>query len=928
MMRKRILAVLLTICMGAGLWTPGEIIFAEETETAEVTEVTETVETTEKTADTDEVENELAEMTETAETEEETEDEVLPTGLMEPVYLEITDVNEDEIFSEASLTSEYEVSDSTYQSAIYDSYWDKYSTNYFYNQLSETERTAWDAMDALCLSYLTGTESATSTGRTDYPYRTQYVTISDLDKDSAKTLARIFRFSNPQYYFLTTAIWSGMSSGNVVLAFGVYTGFADGTARATATAAVKEVAESWVNTAAAQTTEAGKVKVLHDLVVDNVDYNYDFVNGLVDEEDVYSQSAYSVFCTDLTVCAGYAQAFSMVCNASGIDCISVTSSAHQWNKVRINDSWYNVDCTWADSGSGNATLYEYFERSDTSYANDSTTNVSNHTIESYWSDYLPSCTLDSSSSGYTAGTLPDITETTEEPVITYVNNGNDYTVTITDATSGAIIYYTVDGTTPSPSATKSYLYTDAFTVESIDTVWAVAVSDAHWDSEVVSINGTVEDDSCLHTSTELRNAIAATCITAGYTGDTYCADCGELLQQGSTIAATGHTVVTDAAVAATCTTTGLTEGSHCSVCGTVITAQETIAATGHTWDSGTVTTASTVKAEGVKTYTCTVCGATKTEAIAKLTVQYKVKFDGNESTSGSMDTQTITYGSGTKLTANAFKRKGYSFNGWNTKADGSGTSYSNKADGSTLLEKSGTITLYAQWKKTKYTITYKLNGGKNNSSNPDSYKITTSTIKLKNPTRKGYKFAGWYSDKKCTKKVTQIKKGSTGNKTLYAKWTAHKYTIKFDGNGSTSGSMDKLKNRKYGRTYTLTANAYKKKGYTFTGWNTKKDGSGKSYKNKAEIKNLTSKSGGTVTLYAQWKKTKYTITYKLNGGKNNSSNPDFYKITTSTIKLKNPTRKGYKFAGWYSDKKCTKKVTQIKKGSTGNKTLYAKWKKK
>lgn len=250
-MRKRILAVLLTICMGAGLWTPGEIVFAEETETAEVTEVTETVETTEETADTDEVENELAEMTETAETEEETEDEVLPTGLMEPVYLEITDVNENEIFSEASLTSEYEVSDSAYQSAIYDSYWDKYSTNYFYNQLSETERTAWDAMDALCLSYLTGTESATSTGRTDYPYRTKYVTISDLDKDSAKTLARIFRFSNPQYYFLTTAIWSGMSSGNVVLAFGVYTGFADGTARATATAAVKEVAESWVNTAAA-----------------------------------------------------------------------------------------------------------------------------------------------------------------------------------------------------------------------------------------------------------------------------------------------------------------------------------------------------------------------------------------------------------------------------------------------------------------------------------------------------------------------------------------------------------------------------------------------------------------------------------------------------------------------------------------------------
>ena len=94
------------------------------------------------------------------------------------------------------------------------------------------------------------------------------------------------------------------------------------------------------------------------------------------------------------------------------------------------------------------------------------------------------------------------------------------------------------------------------------------------------------------------------------------------------------------------------------------------------------------------------------------------------------------------------------------------------------------------------------------------------------------------------------------------------------------------------------------------------------------MKNLSSKADGKVTLYAQWKKTKYTITYNLNKGKNNKSNPTSYNITTKTIKLKNPTRKGYTFKGWYSDKKCTKKVTQIKKGSTGNVTLYAKWKKK
>lgn len=70
-------------------------------------------------------------------------------------------------------------------------------------------------------------------------------------------------------------------------------------------------------------------------------------------------------------------------------------------------------------------------------------------------------------------------------------------------------------------------------------------------------------------------------------------------------------------------------------------------------------------------------------------ISYKVKFNGNGSTSGSMKTKTMTYGSGKKLTANAFKKKGNTFTGWNTKADGSGKSYSNKANGSKLTTKSG-----------------------------------------------------------------------------------------------------------------------------------------------------------------------------------------------------------------------------------------------
>lgn len=83
---------------------------------------------------------------------------------------------------------------------------------------------------------------------------------------------------------------------------------------------------------------------------------------------------------------------------------------------------------------------------------------------------------------------------------------------------------------------------------------------------------------------------------------------------------------------------------------------------------------------------------------------------------------------------------------------------------------------------------------------------------------------------------------------------AVKYTVKFHGNGSTSGTMKSLTGCGYGNTYTLAANKFKRTGYTFAGWNTKKNGKGKSYKNKAQIKNLTSVDGKTVTLYAQWKK--------------------------------------------------------------------------
>ena len=111
-------------------------------------------------------------------------------------------------------------------------------------------------------------------------------------------------------------------------------------------------------------------------------------------------------------------------------------------------------------------------------------------------------------------------------------------------------------------------------------------------------------------------------------------------------------------------------------------------------------------------------------------------------------------------------RSGFSFQGWYTKEKG-GT----KITAETICTLTDDATLHAHWKSTGgYTITYILDGGVNNSANPDEFKKKSKTITLKDPSRTDFTFGGWFTDKKYTKPVTSIKKGTTKNITLYAKW--------------------------------------------------------------------------------------------------------------------------------------------------------------
>ena len=304
-------------------------------------------------------------------------------------------------------------------------------------------------------------------------------------------------------------------------------------------------------------------------------------------------------------------------------------------------------------------------------------------------------------------------------------------------------------------------------------------------------------------------------------------------------------------------------------------------------------------------------------------IVYKIHFDANTGT-GTMDDMSFIINDNLTLTANKYTKEGYTFKEWNTKADGTGTPY---ADGKVLQNMpKGSLTLYAQWERNKYTISYEFVSEKNpdgisvpeditveHGSKADDPKITAP---------ENWTFDGWYTDKKCTQKFdfnTEI----TGNINLYGKWSPIVYKIHFDANTGT-GTMDDM-SFIINDNLTLTANKYTKEGYTFKEWNTKADGTGTPYADGKVLQNMPK---GSLTLYAQWERNKYTISYEFVSEKNpdgisvpeditveHGSKADDPKITAP---------ENWTFDGWYTDKKCTQKFdfnTEI----TGNVNLFGKW---
>ena len=208
-----------------------------------------------------------------------------------------------------------------------------------------------------------------------------------------------------------------------------------------------------------------------------------------------------------------------------------------------------------------------------------------------------------------------------------------------------------------------------------------------------------------------------------------------------------------------------------------------------------------------------------------------------------MSDQTVKHNVSTSLISNAFTKTGYTFNGWNTRPDGSGTSYA--AGASVTL--AGNILLYAQWSVASYTLSYvDPKSGTVSPANPTSYNIQSSTITLTNPTKEGYKFIGWSGTDIVGNANTSVKIpiGSEGNRGYVANWG--KVVVTFDANGG-HGVKDE-QTISYNTSTSLSANStIKREGYTFNGWNTKADGSGTPYAAGASVT-----LNADITLYAVW----------------------------------------------------------------------------
>ncbi|MFF2484584.1 InlB B-repeat-containing protein [Paenibacillus sp. NPDC058071] len=286
----------------------------------------------------------------------------------------------------------------------------------------------------------------------------------------------------------------------------------------------------------------------------------------------------------------------------------------------------------------------------------------------------------------------------------------------------------------------------------------------------------------------------------------------------------------------------------------------------------------------------------------------KIIYDGNGQTSGGVSEDYTGKSTNTFIVKNqeSLKKIGFTFMGWNTEQDGSGTDYSVGA----VKTISGDLILYAKWKIEQYEVTFNTNGGSTLPSEMVDY--NTKATEPSAPSKQGYTFDGWYKEPALTNRWDFTNDVVNQPTTLYAKWQAVKYEVTYNTNGGSTISSEMVDYN----TKATEPTAPTKQGYTFDGW----------YK-EAALTNRWDFTNDVVnqpmTLYAKWKIEQYEVTYNTNGGSTLSS--ELVDYNTKATEPSAPSKQGYTFDGWYKEAVLTNRWDFNIDTITENTTLYAKW---
>ena len=246
---------------------------------------------------------------------------------------------------------------------------------------------------------------------------------------------------------------------------------------------------------------------------------------------------------------------------------------------------------------------------------------------------------------------------------------------------------------------------------------------------------------------------------------------------------------------------------------------------------------------------------------------YTVKFKANKGT-GTMANESFTYDVAKALTANAFTRTGYDYQGWATSAAGSKVYSDGQTVSNLTATANGTINLYAVWKANTYAVKFNANGGTGTMANESfTYKQTVSNLTA----------------------------AANGTVNLYAVWTANPYTVTFNANGGTGDAMSP-EDFTYGTAQNLSNGSYTRTGYTLLGWSTDPQATSATYANGASVSNLA--TSGTLALYAVWRPNAYTIRFLPNGAEGTMTDQAATYDTAANLKANAFTKEGFGFVGW------------------------------